>query len=132
MKGDKSQSPPNPVEENLNATKRNDAVNDDNIEGIDDFIFENNHKYSTRGRKHESIVNFNATSSDDSTDNESYSTDSSEESDDDKYDSDTNNYHYKRIRHYGPPTNDVYHESNFMSKIKVYKTTRIRVCCSFS
>ena len=48
MKGDKSQSPPNPVEENLNATKRNDAVNDDNIEGVDDFIFENNHKYSTR------------------------------------------------------------------------------------
>ncbi len=81
----------------------------------------NNHKYSTQGHKHESTVNYNDTSSDDSTVDESFSTDLSEESDDDKYDSDTKNYHYKRIQHYGPPTSDVYNESNFMSKIKVYK-----------
>ena len=121
MKGDRSQPPPTNVEANLKATKRNDIVNEDKDKAVDDFVFENTHKYSTRGRKHESTVNYNDTSSDDSTDDESYSTDLSEESDDDKYDSDTKNYHYKRIRQYGPPTSDVYNESNFMSKIKVYK-----------
>jgi len=90
MKGDRSQPPPTNVEANLKATKRNDIVNEDKDKAVDDFVFENNHKYSTRGHKHESTVNYNDTSSDDSSDDESYSTDSLEESDDDKYDSDTN------------------------------------------
>ena len=95
MKGDRSQPPPTNVEANLNTTERNDIVIEDKDKAVDDFVFENNHKYNTRGHKHKSTVNYNDTSSDDSTDDESYSTDLSEESDDDKYDSDTKNYHYK-------------------------------------
>ena len=121
MKGDRLQHPRKNAEENLNAIKRKDIINGDKGKGIDDYILENDHKYSTQGHKREFIVNYNDTKSDDSTDDESYSTDFSEESDDDKYISDTKNYHYKRIWHCSPPTSDVYHDSNFMSKIKVYK-----------
>ena len=87
----------------------------------DDFVFVNNHKYSTRRKRQATAVNNEASSSDDNTDDEAYITDSSESSDDDQYDSDSKSYHYRRIRHYGPPKSDVYQPTNLISKIQIHQ-----------
>ena len=120
MRGGALQLPPTDVDDNTDDNTDDDTRNDINIPN-DDFVFENNHKYSTRRKKITTVTNKDASSSDDNTDDEAYTTDSSEESDDDKYDSDSKTYHYRRIRHYGPPTSDVYNLSNFISKIKIHQ-----------
>ena len=118
MKGDVLRPPVAEMDLSLND---GDSEMNDGHEPKDDFVFVNNHKYNTRRKRQATAINNEASSSDDNTDDEAYITDSSDESDDEQYDSDSKSYHYRRMRHYGPPKSDVYQSTNLISKIQIHQ-----------
>ena len=100
------------VTENYSDIEEND-INDQ----VDDFVFEStNHKYSTH-KKQSAIITYSS-SSEGSSDDEEY-VDTSEETDNEEYDDKNKSKHYRRLRHYGPPTSDVYCSSKMITKIKI-------------
>ena len=87
MNGDIFKVPPTDVNANTNDDNQSlGSANDEDTSNVlnADFVFDNNHKYSTRRKKQSTIIYNEDSSSDDNTDDESHTTNSSEESNDDK------------------------------------------------
>ena len=101
-------------------TENDSGIEENDInEQVDDIVFEStHHKYSTR-EKQSAVLTYSS-SSEGSSDDEEY-VDTSEESDNEEYDNENKSKHYRRLRHYGPPTSDVYCSSKMIKKIKIFQ-----------
>ena len=109
------------VPENYNTDVIKYDGEDNNNEPMDDFVFgkTTNHKFSARNKS--SLDSTYQESSDERSIDDSEYTDTSEESDNKEYDDENKSKHYKRLRYYGPPTNDIYSSSRMITKIKIYQ-----------